>query len=63
LDTCPFFQYSFLSFFSFLFLLLHSHYDDLEVTSLEETSSLAVHSLRVMDQAREMARHVLRFSV
>jgi hypothetical protein len=37
--------------------------DDLEVIPLEETSSLAVHSLRIMDRAQEIARRAVRFGV
>jgi hypothetical protein len=37
--------------------------DDLGLTPLEETSSLTVCSLRIMERAREMTRHALRFGV
>ena len=38
-------------------------YDELELAPEQETSSLAVHATRIMDQARDMARGALRFGV
>jgi hypothetical protein len=38
-------------------------YDNLRVTPLEETSLLAVHSLQIMERAREMTQHTLRFGI
>jgi hypothetical protein len=37
--------------------------NDVGVTPPEETSSLAVHSLRIMERACEMTRHALHFGV
>ena len=38
-------------------------YDDLELASEQETSSLAVHAVQITDRAREITRDALRFSV
>ena len=38
-------------------------YDELKLAPEQETSSLAVRSTRIMDQARDMARGALRFGI
>ena len=37
--------------------------DDLELAPEQETSSLAIHAIRITDREHEIARHVLHFGV